>query len=150
MESFKGIDLTCLFNVGFTSLIKSEEKHKQKKIISNLSNSKIVTLKQDKGRDVVIMDRSNCTEKCMSLLSSNQFVHIGNDPTKSLESKVKQTLWKIKLKLPEQEYKKLYLTEYCPGKFHGAAKIHKLSVNDGINNLPIRPIVSKLKTATYN
>ena len=39
--------------------------YKQKKIISNLSNRKdLITLKQDKGRGVVITDRSNYTEKC--------------------------------------------------------------------------------------
>ena len=70
----------------------------------------IVILKHDKGRGVVIMDRSNYTEICMSLLSSNQFVHIANDPTKSLESKVQRTLLKFKSKLSEQEYKKLYPT----------------------------------------
>ena len=47
--------------------------YKENKIISNLSNRKDkVTLKQDKGRAVVIMDRSNYTEKYMSLLWSNQ------------------------------------------------------------------------------
>ena len=61
---------------------------KQKKIISNLSNRKdIVILKQDKGRGIVIMDQIKYIEKCMSLLSSNQFVNIGkqkkNKETKS-------------------------------------------------------------------
>ena len=112
--------------------------YKQRKIISNLSNSKdIVILKQDKGRGVVIMDQRNYTENCMSSLSSNQFVHIMNDPKKSLESKVQRTLRKIKSKLSEQNYKKLYSTRFCPGKFHGTAKIHKLSVNGCINDLPI-------------
>ena len=67
--------------------------YKHKNIISNWSNRKdIVILKQDKGRGVVIMDQSNYTEKCVSLLSSNQIKHIPNDPTKSLESKVHLTI----------------------------------------------------------
>ena len=103
--------------------------YKQKKIISNLLNR---------------------TEKCMPLLSSNQFKHISNDPTKSLETKVQQTIQKIKSKLSEQEYKKLHPTGSCPGKFYGTAKIHKLPVHGGINELPIRPIVSNLNTATCN
>ena len=96
------------------------------------------------------MDQGNYTEKCISLLSSNQFIHIPNDPIKSLKSKVKRTQWKIRSKLFEQEYKKLYPTGSCPGKFYGIAKIHKLSVNGGINELTIRPIVSNLNTSTYN
>ena len=47
------------------------------------------------------MDQSNYTEKCMSLLSSNQFKHIPNDPTKSLESIVQRTIRKIKSKMSE-------------------------------------------------
>ena len=37
-----------------------------------------------------------------------------------------------------------------PSKFYGTSKIHKLPVNGGINELPIRPIVSNLNTATYS
>ena len=67
--------------------------YKQRKIISYLSNwTDIVILKQDKGRGVAIMDQSNYTEKCMSLLSSNQFKHIPNDSTKSLALKVQRTI----------------------------------------------------------
>ena len=62
------------------------------------------------------MDQSNYTEKCMSLLSSNQFKHIPNDPTKSFESKVQQAIRKIKSKLSEQENKKLYPTGSCQGE----------------------------------
>ena len=114
-----------------------------------ISNRKdIVILTQDKGRGVVIMDWNNYTEKCMSLLASNQFKHIPNDPTKWLESKAQWTIRKVKSKLSEQEYKKLYPTGSCPGKFYGTTKIHELPVNGGINELPIRPIVSN--TATYN
>ena len=78
--------------------------YKQKKIVSNLSNRKdIVILKQGKGRSVVIMYRSNYTDKCMSLLPTNQFKDFPNDSTKSLESKVQWILRKIKSKLSEEE-----------------------------------------------
>ena len=70
-----------------------EEK---KKIISTLSNRKyIVILKLGKDRGVVIMDQNNYTEKCMSVLSSIQFLHIANDPTKLLESKAQWILQEI-------------------------------------------------------
>ena len=86
----------------------------------------------------------------MCLLSSNQFIHIANDPTKSLESIIQRTLRKIKSKLSEQEDMNLYLTESCPGNFHGTAKIHKLSVNGQIKVILIRQINSNLNTETYN
>ena len=73
---------------------------------------------------------------------------LDHDPTSKLESKVQRTLLKIKSKLPESIYKKLYPTGSAPGKFYGNAKIRKLSSND-VDGLPLRLIVSNIGTATY-
>ena len=43
----------------------------------------------------------------------------------------------------------LYPTGSCPGKFYATAKLHKLPVNDKIDDLPIILIVSNINTATY-
>ena len=61
---------------------------------------------------------------------------------------MQRTLRKIKLKLPENVYKKLYLTRSYPGKFYGNAKVHKLATNN-VDDLILRPIVSNIGTATY-
>ena len=37
-----------------------------------------------------------------------------------------------------------------PGQFYGLAKIHKLKVNQGFYDLPLRPIISNIGTATYD
>ena len=55
----------------------------------------------------------------------------------------------MKSKVSLYEYKKLYPTVSCPGKFHGTAKLYKLPDNGKIDDVPIRPIVSNIKTATY-
>ena len=57
---------------------------------------------------------------------------------------------KSKSKLTTQEYNRLYPTGFCPGKFYGTAKIHKLKLNGEVDQLPIRPIVSNIGTGTYN
>ena len=44
----------------------------------------------------------------------------------------------------------MYPTGSCLGKFYGTGKVHKLPVNGGINELPIRPAVSNLNIATFN
>ena len=56
----------------------------------------------------------------------------------------------MKLKLPSSIYSKIYPTGSAPDKFYGTAKIHKLSPYDTINELPLRPIVSNIGTATYH
>ena len=45
-------------------------------------------------------------------------------------------------------YSKIYPAGSAPGKFYGIAKIHKLLPNDTINELPLRPIVSNIGSAT--
>ena len=95
------------------------------------------------------MDKDKYIEKCMSLLTTKHFKQVDRDPTKTLESKAERSLRKLKSKLSPCEYKKLYPTGSCPGKFYGTAKLHKLPVNGKIDDLPIRPIVPKINTATY-
>ena len=122
---------------------------KYSEIIRNLSNNKnIVIMKQDKGRGVVIMDRNKYFDKCLTMLNSEQFVKLNQDPTATAERKVQQILRKIKLKLPKKVYQKLYPTGSSPRKFCGTTKIHKLQPNQGVDELYLRPIISNINTAT--
>ena len=123
--------------------------HTQRKIISDLSRrDDIILLKQDKGRGVVVMDRSKYTEKCLEILSTKQFAVAENDPTKTLESKTLRTLRKLKSKITDQDFKDLYPTGSQPGKFYGTAKMHKLPANGNLHHLPLRPIASNINTST--
>ena len=55
----------------------------------------------------------------------------------------------MKTILTTQEYCKLYPTCSNPCRFYGIAKIHKFPPKDTIEELPIRPIVSNIGTASY-
>ena len=71
--------------------VKVPFKHRQ--VIKRLAENKnIMLLRQDKGKGVVIMDKGKYTEKCLDLLNSNQFNKLSQDPTKSVENKVKRAL----------------------------------------------------------
>ena len=85
----------------------------------------------------------------MTLLNSEQFVRLNEDPTKTNESKVQRILCKIKANLTDQEYKILYPSGSAPGRFYCAAKLHRISINDSVDKLPIRPIISNIGTPTY-
>ena len=82
-------------------------------------------MKQDKGRGVVIMDKSKYAEKGLTVLSTKQFQKLKLHPTKSIEEKVQRIVRKIKSKITIQEYKRLYPRGSCRGKFYGTAKLHK-------------------------
>ena len=113
------------------------------------SNKGIVILKQDKGRGVDILNRSKYIEKCLSIVNSSQFLQAHKDPTASIERKVQRTLRKIKDKTPSLLYSKIYSTGLSPGRFYGTAKLHKVKDNGTVEDLPLRPITSNIRTATY-
>ena len=119
--------------------------YKYQQTVKKLSkNQSIVIMKQEKDRGVVIMDKSKM------ILENDNFKTLDRDPTKKPEEKIQRILWKMKNRLSPQEYLRLYPSGSCPGKFYGTAKVHKISENDTVDELPIRPIVSNIGTATYN
>ena len=95
------------------------------------------------------MNKSKYLEKCFILRNSEQFVQLNEDPTETNERKVQRMLRKIKPNLTDQEYKRLYPSGSAPGKFYVTANLHKISINDGVDNLPIRPIIPNIGTPTY-
>ena len=50
----------------------------------------------------------------------------------------------------KDEYSKLYPTGCNPGKFYGIPTIHKLSYNDTVDPLLLRPIVFNIGSASYH
>ena len=74
---------------------------------------------------------------------------MNHDPSKKNEAKIQRVLRNIKTNLTSQEHSCLYPTGYCPEKFYGTAKIHKILPTDNVDKLPIRPIISNINTSTY-
>ena len=107
-------------------------------------------MKQGKDRGVVIWDRSKYLEKCLSILSTSQFAEIDHNPTAYIEGNVQRTLRKIKKKLSLFVYSKIYRTGPSPRKFYRTAKLNKVPNNSTVEDLPLRPIISNIGTATYD
>ena len=87
----------------------------------------------------------------MNFTSTDQFRNLKNDPAKRTERKLQNTLKSLKnnKSLSKEDYKRIYPKSSRPGLFYGTAKLHKLKENDNVENLPLRPIVSNVRTATY-
>lgn len=81
-------------------------------------------MKQDKGREGVTLNLRNYIEECLKMLHSGQFEKL--DPTKTIETKVQQTLWQTKHVFTKGEYKPYYSTGSNPDVFYGTVKVHKL------------------------
>ena len=109
---------------------KNRGPYKYKKVINDLSkNNNTVVMRKEKGKGVVIMDKTK------------QF-------GKDIETKIQRVLRKIK-NISSQEYSRLSPTGYSSGKVFRTAKIYKLSPTNNILKLPISPIVSNINTPTH-
>ena len=71
-------------------------------------------MNQDKGRGVVIMEKSKYQDKCLMILENDNFKTLDHDPTKKTEEKIQQILRKMKNRLSPQEYFRLYQVVLVP------------------------------------
>ena len=125
--------------------------YRYRQIIRNLSNNeKIKVLKQDRGRGVVIMDSCQYMKKCLNMLNNDNFIKLTDDPTKSIQGKIQKAIRKMKSKLSKDKYNKVYPTGSASDKLFGTVKPHKMAKNGNIGNLPLRPIISSIGTASYH
>ena len=144
-------ELKSKFLNTFRNYSSIKEPYKYKEIVKRLADNKdICLLKQDKGKGIVIMDRTKYVEKCEEFLNGRRFDKIEEDPTSSFEKGVQDLLRSMKKRFDPVSYRKIYPTSSRPGLFYGTAKVHKMAEGSrNIDELPVRPIVSSIGTATY-
>ncbi len=102
-------------------------------------------LPADKGRAVVVLDKSEYKSKAQELLSdSKTYKKLKRDPTNTYCNKLINVIKPLKESgdLPIDIYRKIYPTSTELPKFYGLPKIHKPSV-------PLRPIVASRGSITY-
>ena len=63
--------------------------YKYRNVVNNLRrNKQLVILKQDKGRGVVLLNKTKYVEKFFSIINTNKFKKLDKTPTSSYESKI--------------------------------------------------------------
>ena len=105
-------------------------------------------MKQDKGRVVAIMDKAKYYQKCLMILENGNFKTLDFDLTKKTEEKIQRILRRIKNRISQYKYLRLY-ADLGPLSFMEQL-VHEISENDTVDELPIRSIVSNFGTATYD
>ena len=104
-----------------------------------------MVLTADKGVAMVVMGRHEYIKKARALLDDiKTYKPIPSDPTTKLKNKVVNILKIIKGEgnMDENTYKRVYPTGASAPKFYGLPKIHK-------EDVPLRPIVSSIRSVTY-
>ena len=120
------------------------------KALNNLSKDpNIVIVKPDKGNGTVILNKSDYIDKVENIIGDeSKFKIESSNPFKlmhKLEDKINRLLKTLKNfgVINNQCYRSLSPTGSKPGILYGLPKIHK-------QGCPIRPILSAIKTPTYN
>ena len=105
----------------------------------------IVILNADKGNSTVVMDKLEYNKKFLGLLSNSAtYQVISKNPICSIEKRLNRFIWKLYKndKISTYLYKTLRSSDSVLPRIYGLPKIHK-------PNVPLRPIVSFIGTATY-
>lgn len=90
------------------------------------------------------MEREPYDCKINLLLDEGNYTRLKQDPTKTIERRIRSILWTLvgKGELNTDIYQRLR-PEHCPAPYlYGLRKIHKVEV-------PLRPIVSTIRSPTY-
>ena len=117
-------------------------------IKSLAADKSIVVTRPDKGRGVVLLNRSDYVNKIEGILSdTSKFKIVSASIHKTivqLEDKINRFLTKLKKfgMINESLYNELFVSGCLPGVLYGLPKIHKIGV-------PIRPIFSACGTPAY-
>ncbi|CAH1242829.1 HMCN1 [Branchiostoma lanceolatum] len=120
----------------------------EREALRSLKRDKSITiLPADKGRSVVVLNKTDYHKKCRDLLDDTATYHkLGKrDPTTRYKKELVSVLQDIEKEggINYITYRRLYPTTETPPKFYGLPKIHK-------PDTPLRPIVSSIGSITYN
>ena len=145
------LQLKTSFLNAFNGYSKIKVNDADRRIIEGLyKNEKITVLRQDKGRGVVILNKTDYIKKCETFLEGEEFLSLSSDPTSSFQTRVQIILRKMKSKFTKEEYSRIYPSSSQPGLFFGLAKIHKIKTEKkDVKDLPLRPVISNIGTSTY-
>lgn len=84
--------------------------------------TKTLILKEDKRRDIAILDTTKYNKKCGALLKAKRLKNVKADPTAATERRIQKGFRKVKSKFSDQEYKRLYPTHSAPTQCYSRAK----------------------------
>ena len=130
------------FRISDTPNLTSSEKS----ALANLTKyDDVKILPADKGRTTVIMNSTDYENKVLEIVEdTDNYTSVRNDPTSSIENKLRNLLskWKQNNFIDENTYKRLLILNGRLPQFYALPKIHKTGI-------PLRPIVSFCGSPLY-
>jgi hypothetical protein len=126
-------------------LSRGEQRQYYQLLKSLKQDKSIIVTRPDKGRGIVLMNKSDYLSKMHAILNdSTKFSCLFVDPTIKRERSLINLLNRLKKNghISPEFYYKAKPTGSNPGRLYGLPKIHK-------DNTPLRPVVSSIGTYNY-
>ena len=129
------------------SLMRVEQTQYHHLLKELKKDKSIIVTRPDKGRGVVIMDKTDYVSKMNAILSDRtKFSPRFDDPTLKRERNLTTLLRKLKKDglISDAFYNTARPTGSAPGRLYGLPKMHKKQ-----QNYPLRPVLSSIRTFNY-
>lgn len=110
-------------------------------VLKKLRERQCVYMKSDKGRDLVIMDRSDYEDKMLDLIASSSFEKLRKSPLNKMEIETTKILKRVEKVFGPSTKWKLKVSNAMVPKLYGLPKTHKTP-------LKMRPIISNNNAPT--
>lgn len=110
-------------------------------VLKRLKESDCVYMKSDKGRDLVILDRTDYVNRMQEVISADNFLEMKKTPLPSMKKGMAVILKSIENVFGKTTKWKLMVSNPCVPKLYGLPKTHKPIMK-------MRPIVSNIGSPT--
>ena len=148
-DQLKTLAFNCFENYKPVAVPKNSSSAEVCALRNLAADSELVVCKPDKGNGIVLLNKSDYTNKMESLISdTNKFRPLNCDLLKlslQREDKLSRLLLALESNgsLTKRQHEKLHPSGSKPGILYGLPKVHK-------PNVPLRPILSAIGTFNYN
>jgi hypothetical protein len=121
---------------------KDKREWKQIMNIKNkINENKLIIIKADKGKTLVIFTHEEYKRKINNFIQDNHFIKNDKNPTQQFQKIIKQILKQCNNIIQKDKWKYVNMNPTAPN-LHGTIKLHK-------PNTPIRPIINWKNAPAY-
>jgi hypothetical protein len=124
------------------NILNKRQQYSLNQVKKNLKNNNVITVKIDKKKAIVIMDKEKVKMKVKNFITENHMQLLNKDPMETYQKQIHQTIKKFSALIDKHTHK--YLTNKKPlvPQLNLYIKTHK-------ENQPIRTVINNAQTPSY-
>jgi hypothetical protein len=125
-----------------TNVLQKRQLHVMKELKEKLTTENAIFTQADKGKNIVIINSKEYSEKIRSFLMANNFNILTKDPTDKFHKLIHKKMQDCSLIIDKREIKFLTQKKASPPTLIAQLKLHKADI-------PIRPVINNRTAPAY-